>query len=126
MVMFKKGEKMKKKLGKKDRNEWEVFKQSSMIDRSDKLLNDPDDTIVATTSAADLGNCQVKVSFMDNQLFFEIMPNETTNMKGDVEGIIVGVDEDKCHVFSVLKIVENALQVKDAKKNGKPIKQFTW
>jgi hypothetical protein len=99
---------------KKDQNKWEAFKKSILIDKKQKVFN----------SAAELGNCQVKLSCMDDELFLEVLPNETTNVNGDVEGIIVAFDENKCHVSGILKMVSNAKQVKKAKENNQPIKQF--
>ena len=96
------------------KTKWNEFKQGVLIDRGNRIFRDP----------ANMGNCSVTVSLMEGKLCLEIMPNETSNMNGDVEGVIVTVDENDCHVDSIMKMVENATGVEEAKGKGLPVKSF--
>ena len=104
----------KARLSKKQMDQWESFKLNIMVDRKQRIFRD----------SAFLGNCSVNISFIDGELALEVMPNETANIDGDVEGVIVNIDEDTCHLDSILKMALNSQQVKRAKKNNKPIKHF--
>jgi hypothetical protein len=104
----------KAELNQKAKSQWESFKSSISVDREKKIFKE----------AAFLGNCNVNISFIDGELTFEIMPSETADMDGDVEGVIINIDENNCHLDSILKMNFNARQVENAKKNEKPIKRF--
>ncbi len=105
----------KSDLSKEDLVRWEEFKDSIKIDRKERIFG----------VSADLGKCHVRASFMDGELYFEIMPSETSDLEGDVEGVIVNVDENKCHLDSLLKMHHNAKTTEKAKMDKKPIKKFT-
>lgn len=104
----------KKDLNKEQASRWEDFKSKIIIDRGEKIFKDP----------ATLGNCSVTVSFMEGKLVLELMPNETANFEGDTEGVIISINEEDCHVTSIMLMAKNAKSVEDAKKNNLPIKKF--
>lgn len=106
----------KSELNKEQSVRWDDFKRQIMIDRGEKIFKDP----------ANLGNYAVTVSFMEGKLCLELMPNETTNFEGDTEGVIVNVDEENCHVTSIMEMAKNAKKVKEAKSKGLPIKIFQF
>ena len=105
----------KHKFNKEESARWEEFKRQIVIDRGQRIFKDP----------ATLGNCSVTVSVIEGKLALELVPNETANMNGDVEGVIVNIDEDNCHVTSIMTMANNATEVVNAKNNKKPIKKFT-
>ena len=89
------------KLNRADKSKWNCFKNEMLIDREKKIFRDP----------KCLGNCIVKASYMDNKIFLEIMPTETANFSGDVEGIIIDVGENDCHVSSLMKMAKNSNEI---------------
>ena len=93
---------------------WESLKRDVSVNREEKIFPTP----------TNMGNCSVNLSLIAGKLCLEIVPNETSDFDNEVEGVIVDIDENSCHVDSIMKIVENALQVEKAKKNGNPVKTF--
>lgn len=106
----------KSELNKEEQVRWEEFKRQIVIDREEGIFKDP----------ANLGNCRVNVSMIEGKLTLELVPNETSDMNGGVEGVIVSVYEDDCHVTSIMSMAENAKDVEEAKCNKKPIKKFDY
>jgi len=102
-------------LNKRDQAKWQFFKQSIEYNAKKQIFN----------NAAFLGNCGVQISFTNGQLCLEIMPSETTDFEGNIEGIIVNVDENQCRIDNLLKMYFNAQKVEKAKEDKKPIKKFT-
>lgn len=101
-------------LNKKDKVVWEQFKRDCS----------PNNEQVIQQSIS-LGNCNVSISCFKGKLWLEIMPKETARMNRGIEGVIVGIDENACHVTSIMKMAQNANEVMAAKNSNKPIKVFT-
>ena len=104
----------KAELNIRDKAAWDDFKIQIETNREKGVFK----------KSARLGSCFVNVSFIDGELFLEITPNETVNFNGNINGLIVSIDENKCHVDDIMKMSRNALEVQDAMYNKKPIKKF--
>lgn len=103
---------IKKNLNETERMAWEQFDKEISCDNGH--FPEP----------AKLGNCSVNIQRLKNKLCLEIMPTETTDMNGDVAGVIVDIDEKTCHLTSIIEMVDNAKKVEEAKRSHKPIKVF--
>ena len=73
---------------------------------------------------ANLGLCHVSLNCVKNKIVMEIFPAETTDFDKPVEGIIISIDENDCHVTSIMEMAKNSEKVEEAKKNKNPIKIF--
>ena len=105
----------KSELNKEELVRWEDFKNSIKVDRKERIFRD----------SAYLGKCDVNISCIDGELNLEIIPSETADLESDVEGVIVNIDENKCHLDSLLKMYRNAKTTEKAKIDKNPIKSFT-
>ena len=105
---------LKSELSEIEAKRWEDFKKSILIDKEKRTFN----------GSLDLGNCSVSVSFINNQLCFELFPNESADLGGEVDGIILNLDDENLHVSSIMSMAENAKKVKEAKLNRKATMKF--
>ena len=101
----------KKDLSQEELEKWENIKNNITIDRKERIFRD----------SKSLGNCSVSISFTDGKLCLEIIPIETPILEKEIEGVIVNIDEDACHISSIIAMIENAKQVEDARRKGHPL-----
>jgi len=89
----------KKDMNEKEIEKWENIKKNITIDRKEKIYRESES----------LGDCSVSISFTDGKLCLEIMP---IGING-AEGVIVNIDEDNCHISSIMSMIENTKQAKE-------------
>lgn len=93
----------------KEKKKWESFKKKCLVDKKNGIFKD----------TISLGNCSVGLSNLEGKLCLEIIPKEAANPKEPVEGVIVIINEEKCHADSIMKMAENARLVKKRQENRK-------
>lgn len=100
-------------LSKKNKVAWEQFKRNCCPNNEHVIQK-----------ATLLGNCNVSIGNVKGQLYLEIMPNETADFDTDIAGILVNINENDCHVDSIMTMAKNAHDTEKAKLNKKPLKIF--
>ncbi len=69
-----------------------------------------------------MGNCSVDVSYIDGELYMEIIPNETVTTNSSVDVVLVKIDESEIvSTDAVIKMSNNAEEVKKAREKGEAV-----
>jgi len=89
------GTAFKNNMNEAELKRWEGFRT--------KLENSP--------RSVSLGECSVQLSIFRGQMCVELMPTESVARGREVEGIILPVDENECHLTSLMVMAEQAKPV---------------
>jgi len=97
-------------LNKADQVKWEQTKREMTVDREKGIFK----------GETSLGSCHVGMGVVDGQLYLEIMPNETSSLNENTEGVVVQVDENDVSLTGLMSMVSNERELTQAKIDGEP------